>query len=169
MRSKNKSPISSKKWTICAKNIRTNQQQIKDAETKAKDADEFENLSRRDVELTQELARLRAKLESDEKFQSEIKNGLCPILSEKCLNLKPGQTLENFVSGQFTEVKTQISVFENEQKTLIARAKNFPRSRKVLSATRNAEIARKMKSATKAKATKRKKNNSKNNSKICRN
>ena len=98
-----------------------NQEQIKAAEIKAKDAGELETLSKRDVELTRELARIRAKLESDEKFQSEIKNGLCPILSEKCLNLKPGQTLENFVSGQFTEIRTQISVFENEQKTLLLR------------------------------------------------
>ena len=102
---------------------KTNQQQIKDAETKTKDAGEFENLSRRDGELTRELARLRAKLESDEKFQSEIKNGLCPILSEKCLNLKPGQTLENFVSGQFTEVRTQIGIFEIEQQTVTAALK----------------------------------------------
>ena len=107
-----------KKMDELREKYKTNQQQIKDAETKTKDAGEFENLNRRDGELTQELARLRAKLESDEKFQSEIKNGLCPILSEKCLNLKPGQTLENFVSGQFTEVRTQIGVFENEQQTL---------------------------------------------------
>ena len=107
-----------KKMDDLREKYKTNQQQIKDAETKTKDAGEFENLNRRDVELTRELARLRAKLESDEKFQSEIKNGLCPILSEKCLNLKPGQTLENFVSGQFTEVRTQIGIFENEQQTL---------------------------------------------------
>ncbi len=101
-----------------------NQEQIKTAEEKAKDAGEFENLSKRDAELTQELAKLRAKLESDEKFQNEIKNGLCPILSEKCLNLKPGQTLEGFVSSQFGEVRARISVFENERKTLSVALRN---------------------------------------------
>ena len=36
---------------------------------------------------------LQAALERDERFQKEIQNGLCPILSEKCLNLKEGETL----------------------------------------------------------------------------
>ncbi len=97
-----------------------NKDQIKETEAKTKGAENFENLSKRDVELTQNLANLRARLESDEKFQSEIKNGLCPILSQKCLNLKPGQTLESFVGSQFSELKTQISAFESEQKPLAA-------------------------------------------------
>ena len=95
-----------------------NKEQIKETEAKTQGAESFENLNKRDVELTQSLANLRAKLESDEKFQSEIKNGLCPILSQKCLNLKAGETLENFVGSQFSEAKTQISVFESEQNQL---------------------------------------------------
>ena len=100
-----------------------NKDQIKETEAKTSSAENFENLSKRDAELTQNLANLRAKLESDEKFQSEIKNGLCPILSQKCLNLKPGQTLESFVGSQFSELKTQISAFESEQKPLAAALK----------------------------------------------
>ncbi len=100
-----------------------NKDQIKETEAKAKGAENFENLSKRDLELTQNLANLRARLESDEKFQSEIKNGLCPILSQKCLNLKPGQTLESFVGSQFSELKTQISAFESEQKPLASALK----------------------------------------------
>lgn len=95
-----------------------NKNQIKDLETKTSGAESFENLQKRDVELTNSLAKLRAKLEADERFQSEIKNGLCPILSQKCLNLKPNETLESYVSSQFTEVRTQISTFEAEQRQL---------------------------------------------------
>ena len=102
----------------------TNNEQIEQAEAKAKDAENLPNLEKRDGELTNELANLRAKLESDLKFQREIKNGLCPILSEKCLNLKPGQTLEGFVSGQFEEIKANIAAFENEQKQLVVRLRN---------------------------------------------
>ena len=61
-----------------------------------------------------ELANLRAGLERDERFQSEIKNGLCPILSEKCLNLRDGQTLEGFVTAKFDEVHERISQLETE-------------------------------------------------------
>ncbi len=101
-----------------------NNEQIETAEARAKGAENIADLEKRDSELTKNLANLRAKLESDLKFQSEIKNGLCPILSEKCLNLKPGQTLESFVSGQFSEIKSNISVFENEQKTVAATLRN---------------------------------------------
>ena len=95
-----------------------NKTQIKEAEAKSEKASLFENLQKRDGEIINNLAKLRAKLEADEKFQSEIQNGLCPILSEKCLNLKPGQTLESFVTNQFGEVRTQISTLENEKKQL---------------------------------------------------
>ena len=99
-------------------NYTANKTQIKDAETKSETAKEFGNLNNRDIELTKTLANLRARLESDQKFQNEIKNGLCPILSQKCLNLAAGQTLENFVTTQFSEIKTNISTFETEQKHL---------------------------------------------------
>ncbi|HEY0428406.1 MAG TPA: SMC family ATPase [Pyrinomonadaceae bacterium] len=95
-----------------------NKEQIKDAEAKAETAANFENLQKRDSELTRDITRFRAKLEHDEQFQSEVRNGLCPILSQKCLNLKPGETLETFLSSQFAEVKTQIDTLENEQKSL---------------------------------------------------
>ncbi|MDQ3181584.1 MAG: AAA family ATPase [Acidobacteriota bacterium] len=102
---------------------RTNQISIKDAETKSAEAKFFEERRRRDNELTNNLARLRAKLESDEKFQSEIQNGLCPILSQKCLNLQAGQTLESFVNSQFGEIKISIAAFEMEQIQLVDKLK----------------------------------------------
>ena len=104
------------KINFLRESYRTNQTNIKDAEAKSQQAAMFENLQKRDGEIINNLAKLRAKLEADEKFQSEIQNGLCPILSEKCLNLKPGQTLESFVTNQFGEVRTQITTLENEKK-----------------------------------------------------
>ncbi len=106
------------KMDVLRQKYEANQKQIKDAEAKTNDAGDAENFQRRDLELTNNLARLHARLESDEKFQSEIKNGLCPILSQKCLNLAAGQTLESFVTTQFSEIKTQISAFESEQRQL---------------------------------------------------
>lgn len=111
---------------------RVNQTNIKDAETKSAEASFFEERSKRDQELTNNLARLRAKLESDEKFQSEIQNGLCPILSQKCLNLKEGQTLESFVKSQFGEIKTNIVAFETEQTQLAVALKTAREAEKHL-------------------------------------
>ena len=104
------------KMNFLRESYRTNQTNIKEAEAKSEKAKLLESLQKRDDEIINNLAKLRAKLEADERFQSEIKNGLCPILSEKCLNLKPGQTLENFVTHQFGEVRTKIATLETEKK-----------------------------------------------------
>jgi exonuclease SbcC len=94
---------------------RTNTAQLNEAREKGAGAERLNELESRDSELVRELASLQAALERDERFQKEIQNGLCPILSEKCLNLKEGQTLEMFVSSQFGEMKTRISMLENEK------------------------------------------------------
>ncbi|HVE55959.1 MAG TPA: SMC family ATPase [Pyrinomonadaceae bacterium] len=97
-----------------------NKEQIKEAEARAESAKNYEALQKRDSEITREITRFRAKLEHDEQFQAEVKNGLCPILSQKCLNLKAGETLEGFLKDQFAEIKTNIGTLEAEQKSLAA-------------------------------------------------
>lgn len=101
-----------------------NKEQIKEAEGKAEAAKNYEFLQQRDSELTRDITRFRAKLEHDEQFQTEVRNGLCPILSQKCLNLKPGETLEGFLQNQFVELRTQIGTLETEQKSLAVNLKN---------------------------------------------
>ena len=93
-----------------------NRKLIDETEAKTAFAANLQPLVLRDAEIVQNLAELRAKLKADEDFQKSVKNGLCPILSEKCLNLKPGQTLESFVNSKFSENKNLIVMLENEQK-----------------------------------------------------
>jgi exonuclease SbcC len=62
--------------------------------------------------ILREIADARAHLERDERFQSEIRGGFCPVLSEKCLNIKPGQTLEGFLTTQFGEMRSHIAELE---------------------------------------------------------
>jgi exonuclease SbcC len=95
-----------------------NKEQIKNAEAKSQTANDYELLQQRDSEITRDITRFRARIEHDEQFQAEVRNGLCPILSQKCLNLRPGETLEGFLSNRFGELKTQIGTLEIEQKTL---------------------------------------------------
>jgi exonuclease SbcC len=96
--------------------FKENNAKLKEAESKTADARQVEILQKRDTDLTNRLADFRAGLSRDEKFQTEIRNGLCPILSQKCLNLKPGETLEGFIKTQFSETKKQIITLEVEQK-----------------------------------------------------
>lgn len=94
---------------------RANTEQLNTAREKGIAAGTLRELETRDSVIVRELAALQATLERDERFQKEILNGLCPILSEKCLNLKEGQTLEMFVTSQFGEVKAKIALLEDEK------------------------------------------------------
>lgn len=113
---KNQIADKKKEIDIKRKEFTENKKKLDEAEAKSALATNLQKLVSRDTEITNELAKLRASLERDEQFQREIKNGLCPIMSQKCLNLKEGQTLESFVTSQFSDNRTQIRVLETEQK-----------------------------------------------------
>ena len=104
-----------KEIDIKRKEFSDNKKKLDEAEQKSALAVNLQNLVLREAEITNQIAKLRANLERDEQFQREIQNGLCPILSQKCLNLKPGETLESFVKSQFSDSKTQIITLETEQ------------------------------------------------------
>ena len=78
-------------------------------------ASEAATLTTRETELTEQLARLRAQIEHDEKFHREVKNGLCPILSERCLNIGENQTLEDYFTGQLATNSAQLTKMEKER------------------------------------------------------
>ena len=99
---------------------RENQQKMRDAEEKTVLAASLGALESKDAGLVAEIAGLKASLERDQKFQSEIKGGFCPVLSQRCLNLKEGETLESFLSSQFTEMTERIASLETERASDIA-------------------------------------------------
>ncbi len=78
-------------------------------------AAEAATLIARERELTEQLAHLKAEIARDEKFHREVRNGLCPILSEKCLNIGADQTLEDYFKDQFATNSAQLSVLEKER------------------------------------------------------
>ena len=81
---------------------------LDDLQSQAAQLVEFETAQQRD---TERLAHLRAELARDEEMiQSLATGGICPLLTEKCLNLKEGESLETrFRSGlvaRRAEIKT---------------------------------------------------------------
>ena len=100
-----------------------NKEEIKAAETKGSEAKFLPERQKRERELTENLAGFRAKLESEKIFREGLKNNLCPIFSEKCLNVKPGETLADVISTHFSQLETQISTLEIERKTLLVQLK----------------------------------------------
>jgi len=114
---------------------------------KAAVAAELAQLERRSGEIVSSLASLQASLDHDERFQREIRNGLCPILSQKCLNLGPGETLESYISNQFSSLRSQIGELTTErnavdQRLAIAREGQKAEAEAASLRQRNLEIER---------------------------
>ncbi|HMT08365.1 MAG TPA: SMC family ATPase [Pyrinomonadaceae bacterium] len=110
---------------------KANAEELRDAQSKSELAAVLPQLETTERSLVEKIATARAELDRDRRFQAEVKNGLCPILSEKCLNLKDGQTLESFISSQFDELQSVIDASEKERTSLsseIAKAKGAQRS-----------------------------------------
>lgn len=95
-------------------------------------ASRAEILQTRETELTELLAQLRANQARDEKMRAEVQNGLCPILSQKCLNLAPGENLDDYfrhqsasydervasAEAESTRVKTEVQAARDAEKQL---------------------------------------------------
>lgn len=63
--------------------------------------------------VTREVAERRAIIERDERMLEQITDGLCPLLSEKCLNLKDGQTLDDYFEFQLVEQREALKELES--------------------------------------------------------
>lgn len=97
----------------------------RDASAHEKEISELERLSAgaaqaaqllaHESSLTEQLAHLRAEIARDEKFHAEVKNGLCPILSQRCLNIGEDQTLEDYFKDQFATNSAQLGALEAER------------------------------------------------------
>ncbi|MDT4954420.1 MAG: repair protein SbcC/Rad50 [Acidobacteriota bacterium] len=98
--------------------VATHEKESAELEKFSVKATQAARLTARESELTTELARLRAEIEHDEKFHREVKNGLCPILSERCLNIGEGQTLEDYFKGQLATNSAQLGAIERERATV---------------------------------------------------
>lgn len=75
----------------------------------------LDQLNERYRQLVDEIARIQAEIEADERFKKQIKDGLCPILSQRCLNIAEGETLENYVSLKSKNLVVQVNKIESEK------------------------------------------------------
>jgi DNA repair protein SbcC/Rad50 len=86
-----------------------------------------------DQALSEQIATLRAEIQHDEKMQREVKGGLCPILSERCLNMGEGQTLETYFKDQLATNRNQLRAVEQERLKLIDQLRIVREAEKSLS------------------------------------
>jgi exonuclease SbcC len=78
------------------------------------------DLERREREIAHTIARLGAEIARDERMRAEIKGGLCPILSQRCLNLAEGQTLDGYFTDQLTANRAAVESSEAERAKITA-------------------------------------------------
>ncbi len=98
--------------------ILSHEKEVAAAEKSSARAADATALLAREAELTERLARLRAQIEHDEKFHREVRNGLCPILSERCLNIGEGRSLEDYFTQEFASNTAQLAAMERERTSL---------------------------------------------------
>jgi exonuclease SbcC len=79
-------------------------------------AGELPSLEAEHERLVQEAARLRASIERDERTLAQIKGGLCPLLNQPCLNMKEGQTLDQYFKVQLTNEREFLDQLEQRRK-----------------------------------------------------
>ena len=90
------------------------ERKMRDLETRAAGAGRADELERSARELAEQAAHLRAEIARDEKMRVEVKGGLCPILSERCLNIGEGQTLEGYFKDHLTANRTELQIVQTE-------------------------------------------------------
>jgi exonuclease SbcC len=72
-------------------------------------------LESKEVELNQSVTELRLRIVREQQFVSEIQNGLCPLLSQRCLNMKEGQPLDTHFIVQIEKEEHLLHRLEAEQ------------------------------------------------------
>ena len=83
-----------------------------------KAAAELAELETLDQTTMEEIATLRASVEREKKILSEVQGGLCPLLSEKCLNMKEGQGLDQYFRVQIGSENARLTEAERRRKEI---------------------------------------------------
>lgn len=92
-----------------------------------------------DQAAMEEIANLRASIDREKKILSEIKGGLCPLLSERCLNMNEGQGLDQYFKLQVGNERERLVVVERARKEVqgkLARARAALRVSSAIAAQR---------------------------------
>lgn len=97
------------------RNLNRLEKELAEVESFSAQAAQAVVLMAREGELTEQLAHLRAEIARDEKMRVEVKGGLCPILSERCLNMAEGQTLEDYFKQHLSHNSAQLNKLEQER------------------------------------------------------
>jgi DNA repair protein SbcC/Rad50 len=66
--------------------------------------------------LMEQVTELRLSIARENKILVEVQNGLCPLLSQRCLNMKDGQGLDQFFKLQLGNEQERLTKLEQQRK-----------------------------------------------------
>ncbi|HEV2799944.1 MAG TPA: SMC family ATPase [Pyrinomonadaceae bacterium] len=90
------------------------ERKTRELEARSAGAERAAELEQSGRALAEQAAHLRAEIARDEKMRAEVKGGLCPILSERCLNIGEGQTLEGYFKDHLTANRAELQTVQAE-------------------------------------------------------
>ena len=114
------------------------QTQIKAIEQYQELAEHAHAIEEESQTITQKLAQLRAEVARDKEMITALASGgICPLISEKCLNLKQGETLDTRFQSGLQIRHTEISTLE---KSLLENTATLKKSREAQRLFSQAEV-----------------------------
>lgn len=116
------------------------EKEISELETFSARAAQATELDTRLRTLTERAASLRAEITRDERMRVEVKGGLCPILSERCLNIGEGQTLEGYFTDHLTANTAELGALETEHAGVVALVRDAREAEKHFSRIERARL-----------------------------
>jgi exonuclease SbcC len=103
-------------------------------------ASELPQLESEDQALTEVISDLNANLKREQGILQQIQGGLCPLLSEKCLNMKEGQGLDQYFKLQVGNEREQLTSAEGKRKALRSKLKTARDAQRVAAALGNNRV-----------------------------
>lgn len=91
-------------------------------------------IEERDRALTEEIAALRSDIQREKKIMAGIKDGLCPLLNERCLNMKEGEGLDQYFQAQIGNESRRLAELERSRKEIQLQLKDGKAALKTASA-----------------------------------
>ena len=103
-------------------------------------AKELPELESQEQALNETISELNASLKREQDILRQIKGGLCPLLSERCLNMKEGQGLDQYFNHQVGNEREQLAVAEGKRKAVRGKLKSAREAQKAAAAITNNRI-----------------------------
>ncbi len=95
-----------------------------------------------DQALMEEITALRLSIDSESKLVAQIEGGLCPLLNQKCLNMKYGEGLDQYFTLQIGNERERLSEAERRRRQVQKQLSEARAAERVTSALENQRVLR---------------------------